>query len=589
MLVDVGLIYGLWHKASRKKIDSVFLSAVDANPAHSLPYRIRNLDSLGVIVCDCFDLTMLGTNSQVQALIKKTKIIAEKQLGSKDYCILESSIKNRISSAWRGVEQFGLELPMTFVLAIDTQEKTQHQSNHSLAFNDISPSKPSYSPHDYLKFINIDISDDHQVATISIDPNIYENIKDFSLNDIENLIADKGILWQKERAETLIPYIKNKQAVSNLPITMGVSPNPGDQPIIEMIAMSPNSTLQAAAKKIVQSQSAHTLVFAGETFGRISHRIKPKRGFNLFGEPLRAKPNYPDILIGSGVLVQANDSLVAAVDGYLYSNEKDLWISPVSIIDSTKIDQRKPIKVHGDTIIIGDLDQNVDIVGTGSIVATGTIICKKMIINGNLFVNGGLRCSEETDRVVVRGDLIANYIVSGVHFISKNLRVTKGVMEATLVIGGRLDSRSVDSHIFGSTIYCREGIRCFHLGKNAAAPTEVQLGSHFKTTARMIKLELRLAFVIKRFVETNKTTNIKQELSKTYRNLKRELRNKAFEEIRWYCEIYGTVTKDSQFKTKFGKKAVSIEQSMVQLTEVVKSNGPHLELVPIKAKKAKPA
>ena len=230
----------------------------------------------------------------------------------------------------------------------------------------------------------------------------------------------------KERAETLIPYIKNKQAVSNLPITMGVSPTPGDQPIIEMIAFSPNSTLQATAKKIVQSQSARTLVFAGETFGKISHRIKPTRGFNVFGEPLRAKPNYPDILIGSGVLVQANDSLVAAVDGYLYSNEKDLWISPVSIINSTKIDQRKPIKVHGDTIIIGDLDQNVDIVGTGSIVATGTIICKKMIINGNLFVNGGLRCSEETDRVVVRGDLTANYIVSGVHFISKNLRSDQG-------------------------------------------------------------------------------------------------------------------------------------------------------------------
>jgi uncharacterized protein (DUF342 family) len=348
--------------------------------------------------------------------------------------------------------------------------------------------------HDSPAGVRIEVSPDHQTATLVIEPGI--DPARLGAEVIDAQAADRGIVGSSERAriirEAIDAYAEHEGtepferviargrppqhgADGHIEFEPGLDPNePPGEPEAPTDRADPNEDADADDAIDYYSQSAFTVVSPGQLIGRLVEPTEGVDGFDVLGKALAAKAGRAyEVKTDESVVLDRDLRLVAQRSGIIEFTGSRLRVLDELHIDANVDFSTGNIAFPGNvTVAVGVKDRFKVRVG-GSLVVRELVEAASLTAAVDCTLHRGMAARGKGSLKTGR-DLSANYLDNTTVIVGRDLHVLKEIASCTTTVSRRVESDC--AALIGGILTVGSTCRLGQVGSEAGVRTTLVLG-----------------------------------------------------------------------------------------------------------------
>lgn len=581
-LINTAELYGLWYLASQG-------AAIHEVPIHFLrplsqpttALTCQAFPHMGIVALYCYKIAVLQSETSQLKVLKTCANMAKKELGADNFLLLKKDIISKLESAFRGVERFGLDLPVVIIGAIKqpkskkvTQALKQKVKEESISSYDDFKDK-------FGSYITISTSPDHMTASLSLDRRLYLDFPDIKIDWLRSILSEQGYKVPQESLTQLESSLKNRLSVEDFNFAFGGPAQDADHPFLHPLHLDV-SPIDDREKIDFRKQSQHNIVRKGQPFAEIRYHTPGVDGFTVKGQTLPYKVlNTLSYTYDEALIVQNDHQFIALHDGIPKIDKNHLSLKKVLIHKGSVNLSTGDIDFSGEVIIKGDVEQGAMVKAQGFVQIYGSVFGGSLDIQGDLSIKQGIKSSSLLG-IKVSGDMEAGYIENSLIQVGGSLRVKKGIIGGQILVGKDLHIEDQRGQIYASSLYVQNEIQCMDLGKTQGKKTDIYLGISLKESKGLLKVEKRIKYFGDLLTEAqahdkSKKGKIKEAEASTKRikklmRIEKNLRSRFFyltkkieRNSQSICRVHGILSANCYFHFNGQDIKVPTELSKVQI------------------------
>ncbi|MDR3000080.1 MAG: FapA family protein [Fibromonadaceae bacterium] len=229
-------------------------------------------------------------------------------------------------------------------------------------------------------------------------------------------------------------------------------------------------------------------------------------GISVFGYPLSPTPGEDFALpIGLNTRIKDNETkLVAAINGFLYRDGRDICVGGVYIIKGDVDYKTGNIEYHGDVLVRGSVMADFSVVANGNISVEGSVESAHLESKtGNIFLKGSVFGLN-------RGSIVAAKDIRAGNVQDCTLKAGQTITVIGQIRNCKIETQNLttpsDGQIISSSVHFSGYVKCGHIGGKAESLNEFVL---IEDERQKFKDELKSANEF--FIKLNKAVELLQE------------------------------------------------------------------------------
>ncbi|MDR2732398.1 MAG: FapA family protein, partial [Fibromonadaceae bacterium] len=275
-------------------------------------------------------------------------------------------------------------------------------------------------------------------ARFSIDLEILQSDYQITIADILFLLAEKGVVYGIDN-ETIEEILSNEVYGKEFIIASAAPPVAGKDAIVtEIIPIDPDAKPFLNEDGSVDYKKWENIrqITQGEV---ICTRIPPTSGIpgiSVFGRPLSPTPGE-DRALSAGTntkVIDEETKLVAAIDGFLYRQGRDICIGGIYIIKGDVSFKTGNIEYSGDILVKGNVNTGFSVVAGGNVSIEGFVESARIESReGSVFLKGSV-FGQNNAKITAKKNIIA-----------ENLQDAKIKAGQTLTVSGQIRNCQIET------------------------------------------------------------------------------------------------------------------------------------------------
>jgi uncharacterized protein (DUF342 family) len=308
----------------------------------------------------------------------------------------------------------------------------------------------------------------------SINVGILETDYQITKNDIQFILAEKAVVYGIDH-DTIEEILSREIYGREFIIASASLPIAGkDAVITEILPIDPNAKPFLNEDGSVDYKKWDNIrqVNEGEV---ICTRIPPTPGIpgiSVFGQPLSAIPGE-DYALPAGINTKAIDDetkLVAAINGFLYRQERDICIGDIYIIKGDVSFKTGNIEYSGDILVRGNVNAGFSVVADGNVSIEGLVESANIVSKtGNVFLKGSV-FGLNNARIIAAKNIIAENLQDAKVRAGKTVTVKKQIRNCQIQTENL--EMPPNGQILGSIVAYRGYINCGMVGGKSESVNE---------------------------------------------------------------------------------------------------------------------
>lgn len=472
------------------------------------------------------------------------------------YKMFRKDLNLALKSAFEGPENFGVELPLTLLVAVGEMVNSQTGTENKLI-----PGYPGVGK------LNLKASSDKmQVFVDGFDINLY-NDKSFqvSVDWIRKELTRcqfKGHLNQ-ETLDDLASAIEKKESLNQKVLLRGTRSVGGQQPYLKLSfkdagSRRPEANLDIDALNIRDMQQ-RVLVKGGQLVAELVYKVPPILGCDVYGKNFPPETNDELVVIaGEGIVESEPGRYFATADGIPSVEDNTISLSKILIHEGDVNLRSGNIRFDGPVEINGAIDSGAVVETTGDLLVNGEIRGAVVEALGNVVVKGGVTTSEKGS-VFCGGNFSAEFVENSRLTVKGDISVKKALINSKVVCGAGIKIFGKEGIIAGGTTITKESLHTPNLGFARGALSILNIGVDWRV-ARAIEIKnSRLEKILAR--QQNDRLMLREMVQKTknhanqkQKDLKEDLQNRLVR-MRAVCEKLESQINDYKNKLSYNSSA----------------------------------
>ena len=485
---DAAQLYQIWLLArSGNIVDNIPVKAINKiETVGNKNFEIQTDNDLGYAkiiinnVCSLQDPTEWA-NLRDQIALAAQELRENTHL---DVKILMPNLIKHLQSALRGPERFGMDLPMTHLVA--TNVFSQIRNNKMLSSGSIAKSVPTKTTGNDIEF---SISEDRMQATISrFSPAVY-NQRNFSIQNLIHAARKQGIEFGFNGAHANILYdkIAKKESLDGLVVAVGQKGAHPEEPYLEL--MTYDVTNESGGDIYGHYRE---MVYEGDVFARVAYGNPGRPVIDVLGSQtfLPYKGEF-HVDVGEYIERTEDDRFFALTDGYPELNENSLKLYRTLVIAGDYTRSQGVLRFDGNIEIKGNVLEGAEIYASRSINVSGGVEGAVVQAGADLTVGGGV-ITTEFGKVIVGGNLNAKFIEISNVTVDGDVLVLRGILNSHVRVRGNLTLMEKDSSIIGGELHIGGLLVTSNLGAKHRTRTKVTCGYDWALAQRRATVSRRI-------------------------------------------------------------------------------------------------
>jgi uncharacterized protein (DUF342 family) len=195
-------------------------------------------------------------------------------------------------------------------------------------------------------------------------------------------------------------------------------------------------------------------------------------GISVFGTPLSPTPGE-DYALPTGINTKTIDSetkLIAAIDGFLYRQERDICVGNVYIVKGDVDFKTGNIQYSGDVVVRGNVNADFSVTADGNISIEGFVEAANIISKkGSIFLKGSV-FGQNKANIIAEKNITADNIQDSKIKVGKIFKVWKRVCGCYIETENL--EMPIDAQIISSSVFFKGYARCGRIGGKVESVNE---------------------------------------------------------------------------------------------------------------------
>ncbi len=497
----------------------------------------RQRRELAVILRNIGELRQKENMENMLAMVDQ----AMKQLNSPDvqYKLLRKDLSLALKSAIEGPEIFGIDMPLTLLVAMGDVTASNQNSPTQKQTDQIYPGAGK---------LNLICSQDRlEVAIADFDTNLY---KDKTMEVSIDWIRKELLRSQYNRPLTqatldeLAPLIEKKESLANKVLIRGTPSVGGKEPYIrlrfkEADGRRPEANLELDSLDIRELQQ-RVLVKEGQLIAEIAYKSPSIIGQDVFGHPLPPAPNDDLIVIAAeGIVEKEPGRYYALSDGIPSVQDNTISLSKILIHEGDVNLRSGNIRFDGPIEIKGSIDSGAIVESTGNLTVFGEIRGAIVEARGDIIVTSGVTTGL-SGSIYCGGNFNGDFVENSKLTVKGDISIKKALINSNVVCGGTIRVTNKDGVLAGGSVIVKENLYTANLAFPRGAITVLNVGVDWRIAralnirgARLEKISTKLQSDRQNLRDLVQKT--KNHTTPKQKSMKEDLQNKITR-MRIICE-----------------------------------------------------
>lgn len=337
----------------------------------------------------------------------------------------------------------------------------------------------------------VEVSPDAMLAALSLYPNV--SGKPFVEEEVTTFLKTAKITRGIELDQILQAI--GQAASTNAPVermivARGQPKQEGrdaffEYPAVDRMIAEQTDTDDPQALKPQRFSAAHIInVREGETVA-IYHPIEEGRaGFTVYGQILGARAVTDQTPKPAQNLRWENQDLVAAVDGRLVIEDRNLRVYDVLTFDKDLTVVQGNVDFVGKIVVGRNIEAGLTIRCQKNLVVKGSLLGSSVYCEGDLLVEKGIVGSDDTV-IEVRGNLTARFVENANLRVWGSATIADSFVTSKLLCGDTLDMTAGRGHFVSGQAAARSGITVKGVGIPLGTRARLSVGRDMLAKERM--------------------------------------------------------------------------------------------------------
>lgn len=515
----------------------------------------RQRREIAVIIREIGEMKVKDGMENMLAMVDQ----AIKQLTTPEitYKLLKKDLSLALKSAFEGPESYGLDLPLTLLLAMGEEL----QKNKQMAQKDPAQNYPGAGK------LGLSCSEDRLEVKISSFPDSLYKDKTFevSVDWIRKELSRSQFVLPLEQStlEELAPLIEKKESLENKILLRGKPSIGGKEPYIrlrfkEAEGRRPGANLDLDSLDIRELQQ-RVLVKEGQLIAEISYKIPAVTGQDVFGNPLPPAENDSLIVIaGEGILEKEPGKYYAISDGIPSVEDNTISLSKILIHEGDVNLRSGNIRFDGPIEIKGSVDSGAYVETTGDLTIFGEIRGAIVEARGNITVHSGVTTGQKGS-IYCGGNFVGEFVENSKLTVQGDITIKKALINSTVVCGSTIRITKGDGVLAGGSIIAKENLYTANLGFARGAVTLLNIGVDWRVARALDIRTSRLGKVSSKLQLSRQTLRDLAQKTKNHTNPKQKAMKEELQEkitkMRVICERLESQISSFQAKLTFNSNA----------------------------------
>jgi uncharacterized protein (DUF342 family) len=399
--------------------------------------------------------------------------------GASNYKVVKNDFLNVLQQIRRGPESLGLGLPVTILAAVGSRDESKATSTKSR-----TSKMENYPGKGYL---DAKISDDKMSVEITdFDIALYDQTEfpidlDWIEKELKTLRINVRVANEAKR--DLGQLIQKKEDLTGQILARGQPGTPGSGAFLyeayKDVETKVNDIDEATLD--IRALQQRSMVKTGQLVAVLKYKQNAAKGSNVFGKPIappEAEENL-EVIVGDGIEKRDDGRFYALFDGIPEINNGSIWLNK-KLVQKGDVNLRSGnIDFDGVVEIEGSIDAGSTVVTTNDLIVHGTIRDGSIKVGGNLIAHSGITTGE-SGKILVRGDVSAQFVENSNLVCGGTLIVTKALLNSHVIVGESITIVSPEGTLAGGNISCRDTITAANVGFAKGSITHLNVGVDFR-------------------------------------------------------------------------------------------------------------
>lgn len=355
--------------------------------------------------------------------------------------------------------------------------------------------------------IRVRFADSKLSAIISVRGRVESRI---SLTQIEAILKEHGVRYGvdlKEVQKLLNQFFASQERIAFISgeVARGIPPKPGIPGKLDfMIQHTDKVKIDRSGKADFRNIEKFHTVLQGDVLVKRTKAIPGTEGMTVTSDVIKPE-EVTDPHLGTGMNIMYDEptgEYRAAVEGIFYFSDGKISVNPVLEIHQNVGLETGNIRYKGDIAVYGEVESGSQVNAGKSLKISGNLEASGIEVGSELNVKGGI-IADQTQPIVVGGDLLTNFIEHSILDIAGDLRIRKSVVQSKVVCGGSVQMPYRNSVILGGSVYCFGSLEVDEIGNKAEVKTIVELGCNYNIREKITELNAELQNLIKEIQKLN--------------------------------------------------------------------------------------
>jgi hypothetical protein len=231
-------------------------------------------------------------------------------------------------------------------------------------------------------------------------------------------------------------------------------------------------------------------VNAGETIGEKIESVPGIDGYNVFNEPIPAKPPRAAKMVkGKNVDITADGAFFQAIiSGQLIIKNEIPSVLPLFEVKGDVDYSTGNIEFNGSVIVHGTVLDGFIVKSEGNIEIKKTVNAAVLEAKGNIILAGGF-IGKDSGSIKAGGKIGAKFIQGGVIYSDDEVIVENNIMHSNVTSGKQVVVKGKKAAIVGGRIFASEYVEAQTIGAMAGTRTQIDVGVEILKEQEIIRID----------------------------------------------------------------------------------------------------